>query len=368
MRLNVQRVVVVLAFAAVGNCAASLRAQTGSGSPNRSPARGASPDTPSVAVSPRQQGAARGASDPATGGNMPAARRASPAGQAGAPPAGPRDPFKLTPSQQQLVDQILLKWEKQSDKVKTFKCEFHRWEYDPTWGPEKHDCCTTDAKGEIKYAAPDRGEYMVDELRQYDSNKKDYVVKKEGLDQWICTGKAIFEFNSLRKELIERRLPPDLQGKAISDGPLPFLFGAKADQLKRRYWMRDVTPRDEIGKSIRLEAAPKFQQDAANFQRATIILNESDFMPVALQIILPGADERPQQKHPAGTDYAFHKIKVNDIVGTWDFTAPRLSPALALRGWKHVVESDSAEEQKDASPPPEDPKQAKRTAPAPRRK
>ena len=78
---------------------------------------------------------------------------------------------------------------------------------------------------------------------------------------------------------------PEMKGKAISDGPLPFVFGAKADQLKRRYWMRDVTPKEEVGKHIWLEAFPKFQQDAANFQSATIILNESDCLPFALRLV-----------------------------------------------------------------------------------
>jgi hypothetical protein len=36
--------------------------------------------------------------------------------------------------------------------------------------------------------------------------------------------------------------------------------------------------------------------------------------------------------------------------------------------WKHIVEKDPAEEQKAAPPAPEEPKQAKRPAPAAQRK
>ena len=153
-------------------------------------------------------------------------------------PIAPRAPFELTATQQQLLDQILNKWEKQSEKVKTFKCSFQRWEYDPTWGPEKYEGCISDAFGDIKYAAPDRGEYMITKMLEYDRSKESYVARSEGLDQWVCTGKAIFEFNSTKKQLIERPLPPEMHGKAISEGPLPFIFGANAEQLKRRYWMR----------------------------------------------------------------------------------------------------------------------------------
>ena len=148
-------------------------------------------------------------------------------------------------------------------------------------------------------------------MTEFDAGRSVYVPRSEGLDYWLCDGKAIYEFNSQKKQLIERRLPPQLQGKAITDGPLPFIFGAKVEQLKRRYWMRDVTPKDEIGKSVWLEAWPKSQQDAANFQRATVILNDSDFMPLGLQIILPGIQSKDPKKPQANQAYSFDDSKIN---------------------------------------------------------
>jgi hypothetical protein len=155
-----------------------------------------------------------------------------------APPA----PFQLTETQQELLDQILLKWEKQSDKVKTFRCSFTRWEYDKAFGNPNDAFKKSQGQGEIRYKSPDCGEYSISSLSEFDPAKKVESPKTEGLDHWLCDGQAIFEFNSMKKQLIERRLSPELKGKAIADGPLPFVFGAKADQLKRRYWMRDVTP------------------------------------------------------------------------------------------------------------------------------
>jgi TIGR03009 family protein len=331
-----------------GNAAGVPRSQV------RAPAR---PEPQPVAANTRGA-AGRGQAEAADPQSMPA--KVAP--KAPAPPSQPPVPkgFALSESQQRLLDQVLLKWEKQSDKVKTFKCSFSRWEYDPTWGPKAHDFQTSKGEGEIKYAAPDRGEFQITELFEYDSKKVDYVRKTEGLDYWVCNGKAIFEFNSQKKQLIERRLPPELQGKAITDGPLPFIFGAKADQLKRRYWMRDATPKEEVGKTIWLDAVPKFQQDAANYQRATVVLTEADCMPFALRIFLPGGS--------SDTAYKFKNIKVNDILGKLDFTAPRLSATQVLMNWKHIVEKDPAEEQKAAPPAPEEPKQAKRPAPAAQRK
>ena len=33
-----------------------------------------------------------------------------------------------------------------------------------------------------------------------------------------------------------------MRGEAIADGPIPFISGAKADKMKQRYWIRDITP------------------------------------------------------------------------------------------------------------------------------
>ena len=49
------------------------------------------------------------------------------------------------------------------------------------------------------------------------------------------------------KKLKVHPLPKEMQGEAIADGPVPFIFGAKADKMKQRYWIRDVTPKEEIG-------------------------------------------------------------------------------------------------------------------------
>jgi TIGR03009 family protein len=332
------------------------------GQPARPAGRAATrPDAQPAAAAPRTGGNTKQPAPPAGSAAVP--RAGAQVAASNTRPIGPRPPFELTATQQQLLDQILIKWEKQSEKVKTFKCSFQRWEYDPTWGPEKYEGCISDSFGDIKYAAPDRGEYMISKMLEYDQNKQSYTAKTEGLDQWVCTGKAIFEFNSTKKQLIERPLPPEMQGKAISEGPLPFIFGANKEQLNRRYWMRDVTPKDEIGKSVWLEAFPKFQHDAANFQRAVVILNDADFIPMGLQIFPPGIAAKNTRLQPANTSYRFDNSKVNNWTGTWDFTAPRLSATQKLSGWKHVVEDETTKDSKDTPPPTGDAKQARRPKP-----
>ena len=64
-----------------------------------------------------------------------------------------------------------------------------------------------------------------------------------------------------------------------------------ADTLKKRYWMRIITPRD-VRDQIWLEALPRMQADAANFSKVELILQARDLMPFAMQIYKPGGQDR----------------------------------------------------------------------------
>ena len=67
-----------------------------------------------------------------------------------------------------------------------------------------------------------------------------------------------------------------MQGQAIAEGPLPFLFGAKAETMKERYWIRELRPPAEIKDKYWLEAVPKRAADAANFVKLQVILAKPD--------------------------------------------------------------------------------------------
>jgi TIGR03009 family protein len=214
-------------------------------------------------------------------------------------PEQPPGPPQLTPQDEAQVDRILKLWEQRSAAVKTFDCSFKRWEYDPVFGPA--DAPRFEDLGSIKYAAPDKGMFQVQQMVQ---NGKVVAIEPQRAEHWVCDGKAVFQYNHAKKELTEYRLPPDLQGKAIADGPLPFLFGARADKLKQRYFLRIVTPPEVQGQQTWLEAFPRFQQDAANFQRAELRLTNQNMTPFALQLYSPNGKNH--------TSYQFYEIVIND--------------------------------------------------------
>jgi TIGR03009 family protein len=237
----------------------------------------------------------------------------APAGQQQAPPP----PFTLSKEEEAQLDKTLVAWQERSARVKTFRANFIRYEYDLVFGPQAENAQSNPPPrfvddGSIAFGAPDKGIYSIDKPRQ---------------EYWISDGKAIFEYDYQKKRVTEHKLPPEMQGKEITNGPLPFLFGAPADQLKQRYYLRLITPAAAAGKEIWLQAVPRFQQDAANFRHAELILAADSMNPAALQVHQPGGKNR--------SAYVFRNVIVNDPLG-WLKGDP--FRAITPLGWERIVE------------------------------
>ncbi|MGC4006165.1 MAG: TIGR03009 domain-containing protein [Pirellulales bacterium] len=198
----------------------------------------------------------------------------------------PRAPFQLTPDQEKELDLKLKMWENASAAVKTFESKFICWEYDPVWGPQ--NAHKTEANGVLKYAAPDKGLFRFDTIKIYNAQSQKYDAGNDVtlLENWVCDGRYIYSADHQTKKYMKRELPPNMRGTQIADGPLPFVFGQKADKLKARFWVRLVTPADVKGQ-IWLEAFPKYQADAANYKKVDLILDEKTLNPLAIQTYDP---------------------------------------------------------------------------------
>jgi TIGR03009 family protein len=186
----------------------------------------------------------------------------------------------------------------------------------------------TEATGELKYAAPDKGLFRVKEVKQWNPETRRLETRgSEAGEHWVCNGESIYEFRHTERQLRETKLPPDMRGMAISDGPLPFVFGAKAETLKKRYWMRIVTPPD-VRNQIWLEALPKHQADAANFSKVELILQARELMPFAIQIFKPAGQDRDVYQFDPNTNLIDKGL---DMIR--DFAKP-MTPF----GYKYVLE------------------------------
>jgi TIGR03009 family protein len=241
--------------------------------------------------------------------------------------------FPLAAPEQARVDQILDYWEHHTAKIKTYQCKFIRQNYDFVFG-NKEKPKSVDV-GTIRYNSPDKGLMRVD--KTYDVNPQATDPKQQYVQQdvqfgeyWVCDGESVYQFDARTKVLTETKLAPEMRGKAIADGPLPFLFGAKADTMKQRYWIREVTPKDNPQGEYFLEATPKRQEDAANFDQLLVrlALDKGQLFPRAMQV----------DKKQAKVVYQFQDHTANDTLHrVQGFLDSFVRPKTPL-GWTKVVE------------------------------
>jgi TIGR03009 family protein len=264
-----------------------------------------------------------------------------------APPQQPPVPpggFQLNPLQLGALDQVLNTWQIESGKITTFQCAFERWEYDNAFGPAPNIPLNKD-RGELSYGKPDKGSFRITEIKTWQAKplspgqppppvlQGDWMLQPNAIgEHWVCDGKSVFEYRHDRKELVERPIPPQLQGQAIADGPLPFLFGADANKLKARYWMR-VDPAQDPNQ-IWIVALPKFQAQAANFRAVEVILDRQRMLPTHMRVTLPNNNRHLYIFDIAGAAINRPWARVQN----W-FALPRLP-----LGWKRRVEQIPVEQ------------------------
>lgn len=261
----------------------------------------------------------------------------SPVWAQSAAPAPQRNPFDLTPVEQAYLNQVLEKWELESAKIQTFSCPFVRREYN-AFSPNYQTAFSVE-EGEVSYQQPDKGSFQIKTISRWQAEprapgdrgpaKGKHVLQPSAVgEHWVCDGKSIYEYKHEQKQLVVRPIPPDMQGKSIVDGPLPFLFGAEADKLKKRYWMR--VERSQDPNIIHLVAQPKFQADAANYKAVELMLDRNRFLPAAMQVHQPDSSR---------SVYVFEiaKSTVNSrVTQLWNalFQSPRTP-----RGWTRIVDT-----------------------------
>lgn len=241
--------------------------------------------------------------------------------------SGVPDFVPLAAEHAKYLDDILKFWEHTTSKTERYRCVFNRWEYEPK--------LKTYSEGVIKYSAPDKGLFRVESTKilvppTQPGGDPEWKLDDQGFrEHWVCDGKSIFEFDHLNKQLKQRRLPPEMQGKQIAEGPLPFLFGAKRDQLHARFWMRVLKPK--APNEFWIEAWPKHRSDAANFKYLQVILAEQDFLPKGMVLF---------HRNDHQTTFEFKQRETN-----WSMLGHQLNPFLreffepqTPRGWRKVVE------------------------------
>lgn len=268
-------------------------------------------------------------------------------------PLGPQAPIArlplpppfvpLPPEEEKFIDNLLTWWESQSKKIKRYRCDFVKREYDTVTGPAVNPQsgelpAKTISYGKIRYMVPDKGMFKVEQVTHYQPPKKpggkpEYVeLPNAAMEHWVCNGESIFTYNYSEKELLEMKLPAHLQGNGIVEGPLPFLFGADAQRVKDRYWLHVITTEEaaKLGEYW-LEAFPKRQEDASSFKMVHVIFDK-EYLPRAIKLFPVNYDPLRNQ---TSTLFVFEEREVNFLLEKLNpFQNSFYEPEPPGRGWK----------------------------------
>ncbi|MGB7324177.1 MAG: TIGR03009 domain-containing protein [Rubripirellula sp.] len=265
------------------------------------------------------------------GGGQPRVASAAQGQAAATQNAPPTAPFTLTPEANAQLQRVLLAWQQQSQGTKTLECKFTRWHFDMFAAPA--GLHATRADGVLKYAAPDRGLFRVDQLVFFagmDGEKPHYKPQTGQYgEHWVCNGQQLIEMDRSKEECRIQDLPPEMQGKNIISSPLPFVFNLDAAQIQQRYWIRQV----DAGTAgiVLIEAWPKRQEDRAQYKLVQIALEANTFLPQALKMYAPNFDFKTA---PKWDQYEFTDVKRNSIGAALGVFMNNFVPEKPPASWK----------------------------------
>lgn len=247
--------------------------------------------------------------------------------------AAPTAPFVLNQQQQEALSALLDQWQKTSQETKTLECTFQRWHFDTFKAPP--GIHATKSVGVVKYAAPDKGLFRVDQLMFFtgmQAQKPQYGPQQGKFgEHWVCNGQQLIEFDRTLKQCRVQNLPKQLQGKEIFNSPLPFVFNLDKEKILKRYWVREVNaPKQGI---YLIEAWPKRQEDRAQYKLVQIALDQQTFLPTALIMYAPNFNVKNSQKFD---HYEFSEMKRNSIGARFQDFLNNFIPQKPPANWEIV--------------------------------
>jgi TIGR03009 family protein len=201
------------------------------------------------------------------------------------------------------LEKLLLTWSQKSAMVEKLQGTHHRFVYDTVFNTEKR------AEGVFYYEAPGKGRIDLkpkeiekgDKSARLDPMGQPFKLIADRAERWICDGTQIWQVNDETKQVDAFPIPKENQGQNIMDGPMPFLFGMPPEKAKMRYSLKLLK---EDQKEAVIEVRPRLQVDAANWQKATVRLDKTLYLPWAVQLIDPTGKTE--------TVYTFGQFKINE--------------------------------------------------------
>ena len=185
-------------------------------------------------------------------------------------------PFFLNPAEQQELDAFLARWERYSVNIRQYEVEFYLLEFEPdpaTLGTVPNQPQST-LFGHFKYNSKPMRYLMAIEGEWRDNTH----VKRDGdknphirAEKTIIDEETVYKYDYNSKTVHKVNVPPELIGKGIADSPLPLIFGAKADELKKRFSMKVEHRQDGF---VVLYARPLLIEDQQEFRELEVMLDK----------------------------------------------------------------------------------------------
>lgn len=176
------------------------------------------------------------------------------------------------------LDGYLQRWEQEMQRIQTLVAQLRLVEKDKTFQT------ASTSIGVAKYMKTGSGNQTINlallELRKENRNDPDR--------KFICTGTYLYEMSFDQKVIRAFELPKPKPGQVADDNFLSFLFGMKAQDAKARY---DLKLSKEDQWYAYVEIVPRTAQDRADFQRARVVLNRTNFLPRQLWFEKSNGDE-----------------------------------------------------------------------------
>ncbi len=247
----------------------------------------------------------------------------------------PPEDYKLSQKEAELLDKFLDKWEKYGEKIKKVACSFQIVEMDGGLLQKSQNSKKpiSHTAGKFRFIAPNKVSYHVEGEFVYDENEKEPKYKKgSGEIKFVCDGKSILQYDFQKRLVSVTPISEEEWDQDLSvDGPIPLFFIAKAESLKKRFYLKIVTPKEKQGEEVWIDAWPRRSEDAQNFQKITITLYLKDLQPYYMR--------KYHQNGKSYSDIYFEDISINK--GLW-----QIDDKIEF-GWKkeiHEPEPEGASE------------------------
>ncbi|WP_339910293.1 hypothetical protein [Symmachiella dynata] len=185
---------------------------------------------------------------------------------------------------------FLKDWEINTANHNRLTAKIEKYEYDHTFFTEKRGL------GEIKYEKPGKAllKLTPKNTKDQDSRLKDpkgnpYALKGIAPERWVSTGKEIIQIDDEAKTYKVMLIPPDMQGERLNEGPIPFLFGMKAEEAQRRYHFFELKLKKNPNHPNRFSfrAVPQRRVDLQEYKYADVILDTENYVPIAIKLTAP---------------------------------------------------------------------------------